>query len=64
MHIYIYKVCAVDHDGTAGFSPCFHLPGFRFGYLFLTHSHIYIYILYINYYMCEYPAAEKIMAVV
>ena len=24
---------------TAGFSPCVHLPGFHFGYLFLTHSH-------------------------
>ena len=23
---------------TAGFSPRFHLPGFHFGYLFLTHS--------------------------
>ena len=25
---------------TAGFSPCFHLPGFHLGYLFLTHSHL------------------------
>ena len=24
---------------TAGFSPWFHLPGFHFGYFFLTHSH-------------------------
>ena len=23
---------------TAGFGPCFHLPGFHVGYLFLTHS--------------------------
>ena len=29
-----------NQQGTAGFSPCFHLPGFRFGYLFLTHSHM------------------------
>ena len=28
----------LNHQGTAGFSPCFHLPGFRFGYLFSTHS--------------------------
>ena len=27
-----------NHKGTAGFSPCFHLPGFQFGHLFLTHS--------------------------
>ena len=29
----------LNHQGTAGLSPCFHLPGFHFGYLFLTHSH-------------------------
>ena len=23
-----------NHQGTAGFSPCFHLPGFHFGWLF------------------------------
>ena len=28
------------HQGTADFSPCFHLPGFHFGYLFLTHSQV------------------------
>ena len=28
-----------SHQGTAGFSPWFHLPGFHFGYPFLTHSH-------------------------
>ena len=27
-----------SHQGTAGFGPCLHLPGFHFGYLFLTHS--------------------------
>ena len=27
-------------QGTAGFSPCFHLPGFYFGYQFLTHTHL------------------------
>ena len=27
-------------EGPAGFSPWFHLPGFHFGYLFLTHSHL------------------------
>ena len=30
----------LNHQGTAGFSLWFHLPGFHFGYLFLTHSHI------------------------
>ena len=30
----------LNHQGTAGFGPCFHLPGFRFGYIFLTHSQI------------------------
>ena len=30
----------LNHHRTAGFSPWFHLPGFQFGYLFLTHSHI------------------------
>ena len=30
----------LNHWGTAGYSPCFHLPGFHFGYLFLTHSHV------------------------
>ena len=29
-----------DHQGTADFSPWFHLPGFYFGYPFLTHSHV------------------------
>ena len=29
----------IQHRGTANFSPEFHLPGSRFGYLFLTHSH-------------------------
>ena len=27
------------HWGTAGLSPWFHLPGFHFGYPFLTHRH-------------------------
>ena len=26
---------------AAGLSPCFHLPGFHFGYIFLNHSHVY-----------------------
>ena len=30
----------LSHQGTAGFRPCFHLPGFHFGYLILTHSHM------------------------
>ena len=30
----------MKHQGTAGFSPFSHLPGFHFGYLFLTHSHL------------------------
>ena len=25
--------------GPQVFGPCFHLPGFHFGYIFLTHSH-------------------------
>ena len=25
-----------NHQGTAGFSPCFHLPGFHFGHTFLS----------------------------
>ena len=29
----------LSHQGTAGFSPWFHLPGFHFGYPFWTHSH-------------------------
>ena len=29
----------VSHEGTAVFGPWFHLPGFHFGYLFLTHTH-------------------------
>ena len=28
----------LNHQGTAGFGPFFHLPGFYFGYLFLTHT--------------------------
>ena len=30
----------LNHQGPAGFGPCFHLPGFHFGYIFLTHSQI------------------------
>ena len=30
----------LNHQGTAGFSPCYHLPGFHFGYTFLTQSHM------------------------
>ena len=33
------RKCDLGHGGTAGFSPCFHLPGFHVGYIFLTHSH-------------------------
>ena len=29
----------IKPPGTAGISPCFHLPGLRFRYLFLTHTH-------------------------
>ena len=28
----------LNHQGTAGFSPSFHLPRFHFGHLFLTQS--------------------------
>ena len=52
----VFKTCVsssgYDHQGTAGFSPCFHLPGFQFtildpqpsrvsvpfGDLFVTHG--------------------------
>ena len=30
----------LNHQGTAGFCPWFHLPGLHLGYLFLTHSHL------------------------
>ena len=30
----------LNQQGTAGFGPCFYLPGFHFGYIFLTHSHV------------------------
>ena len=31
----------INQEGqTAGFGPCFHLPGFDFGIGFLSHSHI------------------------
>ena len=29
-----------NHQGTTGFSSWFHLPGFHFGYPFLTHSQL------------------------
>ena len=29
----------LNHQGAAGCSPSFHLPGFHFGCIFLTHSH-------------------------
>ena len=29
----------LNHQGTADVSPCFHIPGFHFGYLLLNHSH-------------------------
>ena len=32
----------LNHLGTAGFGPWLHLPGFHLGYLFLTHSHVFI----------------------
>ena len=30
----------LSHQGTAGFSPCFHLPWFLCGYLFLAQPHV------------------------
>ena len=30
----------LNHQGTAGFGPCFPLPGFHLGYRFLTHSQL------------------------
>ena len=41
-HILVDVERGVYHQGTAGFSPCLHLPGLRFGYLFLTYTHIFV----------------------
>ena len=30
----------LNHQETAGLSPCFHVPGFHFRYIFLTHGQI------------------------
>ena len=30
----------LNHHGPTGFQPFFHVPGFHFGYIFLTHSHL------------------------
>ena len=30
----------LNQQGTAGFGPCFRLPGFHFGYICLTHRHV------------------------
>ena len=30
----------LSHQGTTGFSPWFHLPGFHFGHQFLTHTQV------------------------
>ena len=30
----------LNHQGTAGFGPCFHLSGFHCGHVFLTHSRV------------------------
>ena len=32
----------LKHQGTAGFSPWFHLLGFQNGYPFLTHNHMFV----------------------
>ena len=34
----------LNHQGTAGFGPCVHLQGFHFGYIFLTHSHVKLFL--------------------
>ena len=31
----------IPNQGTAGFSPYFHVPGLHFGPTFLTHSHVF-----------------------
>ena len=31
----------LNYQGTAGFSPSFYVPGFHFGYMFLTHRHLF-----------------------
>ena len=30
----------IKPPGDRRFGPCFHFPGFHFGYIFLTHSHM------------------------
>ena len=42
--ILIWVWLKIKWGQTAGFGPCFHLPGFDFGTGFLSHSHIYTYI--------------------
>ena len=34
----------LNHQGTAGFSPSFHLPGFHFGYICLTEP-VFVFLL-------------------
>ena len=36
----IYSCGSKFRRGYAGFGPCFHLPGFHLGYIFLSHGHI------------------------
>ena len=40
-HLFGYGSKLNHEIWTAGFSTCVHLPGFRFGYIFLTHSHLF-----------------------
>ena len=35
----------LNNWGYASFSLWFHLPGFHFGYAFLTHSHLFVFVL-------------------
>ena len=42
IYIHIWVWVKTKPQGIAGFGPCCHLPGFHFGCIFLTHSHMYI----------------------
>ena len=41
----------LSHQGKACFSHGFHLPGFHFGYPFLTHSHMFVALV-----LCKWPS--------
>ena len=38
--VFIWVRLKIKQEGYAGVGPCFHLPGFHFGTVFLSHSHL------------------------